>query len=75
LRLEPRDDAGQNHLAANFAQRLVSAAHSARQAAGENNPRYVKSFCHGGYLVACPSADPASSAWVVSPRLRNIGSV
>ncbi len=53
LRREPRNDAGQNRAAANFAQRLVAPAHSPRQTAGEDHPRHAGSFSHRSGVVAC----------------------
>ena len=53
LRLEPCNDAGQNRAAAKFAQRLIAAAHSLRQTAGEHHPRYAKSLNHRGRLLEC----------------------
>ena len=52
LRLEPRNDASQNTVAANFAQRLVAVAHSTRQTAREHHARYAQSFNHRGCLLA-----------------------
>ena len=40
-------------LAANFAQRLVPAAHSPRQAAREHHPRYAKSFSQRNRHLGC----------------------
>jgi hypothetical protein len=60
LRREPRNDAGQNPLAANFAQRLIAAAHSLRQTAREHHPRYAESFNHRDRLLAC--GEPARKA-------------
>ena len=46
LRRKPRNDAGQNRLAANFAQRLVAAAHSPRQAARQHHPWHAGGLVH-----------------------------
>jgi tRNA 2-thiouridine synthesizing protein A len=55
LRRKPRDDAGQNRLAANFAQRLVAAAHPPRQAARQHHPRHVGRFNHRSRLWLSPT--------------------
>ena len=65
LRLKPRDDAGQNRLAANFAQRLIASAHSARQTAREHDPWYVERFRHPRRLVAYGKRTLANSACVI----------
>src|SRR6185312_16446641 len=39
LRLKPLDDAGENRAPTNLAQRLVAAAHSPREPAGQNDAR------------------------------------
>ena len=51
LRLEPCNDAGQNRVAAKLAQRLIAAAHSQGQTAGEHHPRYAKSLNHRRRLL------------------------
>ena len=40
LGLQPLDDAGENRAAANFAQRLVAAAHPSRQTARKHHARH-----------------------------------
>jgi hypothetical protein len=60
LRLDPRNDAGQNPVPSNFAQRLVAATHSTRQTAREHHPRHAESFSHHSRLLAC--GEPARKA-------------
>jgi hypothetical protein len=55
LRREPCDDAGQNRLAANFAQRLIAAAHSPRQTARKHQTWRVGSLNHRRRLRAVSS--------------------
>jgi tRNA 2-thiouridine synthesizing protein A len=51
LRLEPRNDPGQNRVAAKLAQRLIAAAHSLRAATRKHHPRYAKSLNHCGRFL------------------------
>ena len=72
LRREPRDDAGQNRVAANFAQRLVAAAHSPRQTAREDHPRHAGSFSHRSRRFGVPQASTFNMSLFSKPV--NVGS-
>lgn len=64
LRLQPRNDAGQNRAARDQAQRLVAAAHSPRQPTREHHAWDTGSFSRHGRRVRAWRRNKRAVAWI-----------